>query len=117
MNRLNLIAIAAAGMLAAATASAQEATPDTWISEASSTLTPAEARANALAALAAERSQRGGIELTFASEVPSTRSRADVVAELLRARESGEFQLINAEAPAFGLPLQGSSAYALRRGQ
>ena len=91
---------------AAVGASAQEATPDTWLSETTSTRNRAEVRAEGLAQQAAERQSPYRIEDTFASNVPATRTRDEVAAELAQARASGEYEYINAEASLFVPALQ-----------
>lgn len=85
----------------AGAASAQEATPDHWISTgASSSLS----RADVSAELAQAR--RSGEHARIDAEVPvlvadGSRSRVDVRDELARSRSSGEYARINAEVPSF----------------
>ena len=94
-----VIAISAAPLLAAGTALAQEATPDTWMQASVSTKSRAEVQADLVAAR-----QRGLIKSWSAGcfePVRSQRARADVKAATLRAVDSGEIKAINAEVYSF----------------
>lgn len=101
MNRntrslISLAAIAAAAVLSAGTAIAQEATPDTWLQQAASTKT----RAAVQAELAAARAN-GDMKVFragYIEPVQHSALRAEVRAETLRALASGEIAAINAEA-------------------
>ena len=115
MSKFHRIAAGAFIALAAGAASAQEATPDTWINEAKSTLTREQVRAELAAAVAATKGKHPWADVRFFADAASTRTRGEVVAELLRARESGEYDVINAEAPMPGAPLQRSTFYAQRQ--
>jgi hypothetical protein len=93
------IAIAAITIVAAA-ASAQEATPDTWMGEAKSVLSSADVRTEAAQMLASgELAQIGNPG--YLPTVADSKLRAEVIAELQRARDSGEFSVLNAEAHEF----------------
>jgi hypothetical protein len=81
---------AAAALFVAATAGAQEATPDTWIHE-HSTPAPVVARS------AAVKPQAAAAAVTPAAG----KTRAEVKAELEAARRSGELAQLSAEAYSF----------------
>jgi hypothetical protein len=91
---------------------AQEATPDTWMTEARSTASIAEVRAEAVQLRASgelARLHNPG----YLPAVAHPRLRAEVVAELHSARQSGELAMLSAEAHDFGAP-QRATAYAYR---
>jgi hypothetical protein len=99
--------------LAAAAAFAQEATPDTWMTETPSVLSRAEVRAEA--ARYRVIGEKAAMEDPgYLPTVASSRLRAEVIAELQRARESGEWAALSAEAHDFGALLPRSSTYATR---
>lgn len=102
MNRTNnrslitLAAVAAAALLSAGTTFAQEATPDTWLQQATSTKT----RAAVQAELATARAN-GDMKVFRSGYIEPVRNsalRAEVRAETLRALAAGEVAAINAEA-------------------
>ncbi len=92
---LTIAAIAAASLLSAGTAFAQEATPDTWLQAAQSS----KSRADVAKELAEAR--RTGLTKAWSAgymePVRSHALRAEVRAETARAIESGELKAINAE--------------------
>jgi hypothetical protein len=94
-------------------AAAQEATPDTFMTEAKSLRTRAEVRAEAMQQLRSPQEQLLLAEGWLPS-VAHPRLRAEVVAELHAARLSGELASLSAEAHDFA-PLQRTRAYAARR--
>jgi hypothetical protein len=97
---------------AAAAAFAQEATPDTWMSEAKSVRSRADAYAEVLQARASgELAQLR--DPGYLPTIAQSKLRAEVVAELLRARESGELAVMQAEAHDFAAAPTGT-AYASR---
>ena len=94
-----VIAISAASLLAAGTAFAQEATPDTWMQASVSSKTRADVQAELVAARAS-----GLINAWSAGYIEPVRSqlvRAEVRAATLRAVASGEVKAINAEVYSF----------------
>lgn len=96
---LTVTAVAAAALLSAGTAFAQEATPDTWLQSAVST----KSRADVSAELAAAR-QSGLTKAWSAGYMEPVRSqlvRAEVKAATVRAIASGEVKAINAEVYSF----------------
>lgn len=104
MNTKSLIAFAAAFAALASSQAvlAQEATPDTWISAASSTKTRAEVTAEFLVAR-----QNGGLRFARAGYMePSAggAQREAVRAETIAALRSGEIARMNAEVPALNSP-------------
>jgi len=92
---------------------AQEATPDTWMSESKSVATSAGVRSEAM-------QQRASGEFArldnpgYLPAVTSPRLRAEVVAELHAARQSGELATLSAEAHSFA-PVHGAPTYAYRQ--
>jgi hypothetical protein len=85
----------------AGAALAQEATPDTWMNVPSS-----KSRAQVQEELRQARLD-GTIGFTaegydFAARTASIKTRDQVRAELMAARESGEFDVLNSEVHAFG---------------
>ncbi len=96
---LAVTAIAAAGVLSAGAAFAQEATPDTWMQNADGNKT----RAEVITELSAAR-QSGLTEAWsdgYLAPADSQRVRAEVRAQTLRAIASGEVQAINARVYDF----------------
>lgn len=94
-----IAAIAAAAVLSAGTAFAQEATPDTWLQSVTST----KSRADVSTELAAAR-QSGLTKAWSAGYIEPVRShlvRAQVKADTVRAIASGEVKAINAEVYSF----------------
>jgi hypothetical protein len=91
---------------------AQEATPDTWMSESRSVASSADVRSEAM-------QQRASGELArldnpgYLPTVMQPRLRAEVLAELHSARQSGELAALSAEAHSFA-PVHGSPMYAYR---
>ena len=96
----------------ATTAFAQEATPDTFLTEAKSLRTRAEVRAEAMAQLRSPE-QRVLLAEGWLPSVAHPKLRAQVVAELHSARRSGELAALAAEAHDF-TPLPRTNAYAAR---
>jgi hypothetical protein len=96
----------------ATAAQAQEATPDTFMTEAKSLRTRAEVRAEAMQQ---QRSPELRLMLAegYLPAVVHPRLRAQVMAELHAARMSGELAALSAEAHDFS-PLPRASAYAAR---
>ena len=92
---------------------AQEATPDTWMNESRSVATSAEVRAEAMQMLAsgmlASLDNPG-----YLPTVAHPRLRAEIVAELHSARQSGELAMLSAEAHNFA-PVPGAPTYAYRQ--
>ena len=103
-----IAAIAAASLLSAGAAFAQEATSDAWMQTASS-----KSRADVSAELVAAR-QSGLTKAWSAGYMEPVRShalRATVRASTLQAMQNGELAAINAEVYSFTLPaLQGVAA-------
>jgi hypothetical protein len=96
---LTVTAIAAAALLSAGAAFAQEATPDTWLQTAVST----KSRADVSAELVAAR-QSGLTKAWSAGYMEPVRShlvRAEVKAATARAIATGEVKAINAEVYSF----------------
>jgi hypothetical protein len=104
MNAKSLIAAATAAvaLMGAASAFAQEATPDTWINEAASTKSRADVNAELRQARRDGTSKFGSAGYMERSD--AGRTRLQVQAEVIAARRSGELAEINAEAHAFGTP-------------
>ncbi len=99
---LTIAAIAAASLLSAGTAFAQEATADTWMQAAQQS---SKSRADVSAELVAAR-QSGLSKAWSAGYMEPVRSqalRATVRANTLQAMQSGEFKAINAEVYSFTL--------------
>ena len=94
----SLFAVAALSF--AALAGAQEATPDTWITEAKSVKSVAEVRAE-LAQARADGSIKA-VSAGYIEKSAGQKTRAEVRAELAAARLSGELAATSAEAYAFG---------------
>lgn len=93
-----LIAVFGAGTVA--TAQAQEATPDRWISATSMSREAVRAELDAARADGTIRASSTGYD--FSRRVASQKSREQLRGEVLAARESGEYDAVNAEAHAFG---------------
>ena len=95
------------------TAFAQEATSDSWMSESKSVAVGAAVRSEAM-------QQRASGEFArldnpgYLPAVMNPRLRAEVVAELHSARQSGEFAALSAEAHSFA-PVHGAPTYAYRQ--
>jgi hypothetical protein len=92
---------------------AQEATPDTWMSESKSVASSASVRSEAMQ----QRASGEFARLDSPGYLPSVmnpRLRAEVVAELHAARQSGEFAMLSAEAHSF-TPVHGAPTYAYRQ--
>jgi hypothetical protein len=91
---------------------AQEATPDTWMNASRSVASRAEVRAEAMqmraSGILASRDDPG-----YLPTIAHPRLRAEVVAELHSARQSGELAMLSAEAHNFA-PLHGAPTYAYR---
>jgi hypothetical protein len=94
---------------------AQEATPDTWIDDA----VASKSRHQVMAELAQARMdgsiKSGSITYDFVAATDSVKRRDQIMAEVIAARESGEYDRLNSEAHAFGATPR-STAYA-QRGQ
>ncbi|MBP6902410.1 MAG: DUF4148 domain-containing protein [Burkholderiaceae bacterium] len=93
------LATAAIALLGAGAAMAQEATPDTWMTQAKSTKTRTQVTAELYAARA-----DGSINAWRAGYIEPLRThvaRAEVKAETRRAIASGEAALINSETYGF----------------
>ncbi len=95
-------AVAAASLLSAGAAFAQEATPDTWLLTAQSS----KSRADVSAELAAAR--KSGLTKAWSAgymePVRSHALRAEVKAQTALAIRSGELKAINAEVYSFNAP-------------
>lgn len=96
---LAIAAIAAASLLSAGTAFAQEATPDTWLSAAQSTKSRADVSAELFAARKAglTRAWSAG----YMEPVRSHALRAEIKAQTVQAIASGELKAINAEVYSY----------------
>lgn len=93
------ILLAASALSSAAYA--QEATPDSWTTAVQSQRSVAEVRAEAARLLrSGELARRYGEGAL--PQMSGSGSRAVVIAELQRARQSGELAALGAEAHAFG---------------
>jgi len=96
---ITVATIAAAALLSAGAAFAQEATPDTWLQAATST----KSRTDVSAELAAAR--KSGLTKSWSAgymePVRTHLVRAEVKAETRRALASGEVKAINAEVYSF----------------
>ncbi|HQC96753.1 MAG TPA: hypothetical protein PK306_13695 [Aquabacterium sp.] len=94
--------IAAASLLSAGAAFAQEATPDTWLSAAQTTKSRADVSAELFAA------RKTGLTKAWSAgymePVRSHALRAEVKAQTARAIASGEVRAINAEVYSFVPP-------------
>jgi hypothetical protein len=99
-------------VLCAATvaASAQEATPDTWMGEAMARASRAEVREQ-LAQARASGEMAQWNDRAYLPTVTRPRLRAEVIAQLYAARASGELARLHAEAHDFA-PLPAATAYA-----
>ncbi len=97
---LTIVAIAAASLLSAGAAFAQEATADTWMQSAQHSN---KSRADVSAELFAAR--KSGLSKAWSSgymePLHSQALRATVRANTLQAMQSGEYQAINAEVYSF----------------
>ncbi len=80
-------------------AAAQEATSDSWMSQAQPTLSRAEVRADA--SHAKRTGQMARFDEAYLEPAVPTLLRAQVVAELIRSRQSGEYAALYAEAYDF----------------
>lgn len=103
MNTLRLTLAAGLALATAAPAFAQEAEPDTWMvlsSPQPRSVVVAE-RDDALRAQRLVAATALPEELAWMQAAVSTKTRAQVRAELLAARASGEFDRIHAEAASF----------------
>ena len=94
-----VLAISAASLLAAGTAFAQEATPETWMQASISTKTRADVQADLVAARASGLTKAWSAG--YMEPVRSHLVRADVKSATLRAVNSGEVKAINAEVYSF----------------
>ena len=96
---LTVAAIAAASLLSAGTAFAQEATPDTWLTAAHSTKSRADVSAELFAA------RKSGLTKAWSAgymePVRTHALRAEVKARTAQAIQSGELKAINAEVYSF----------------
>ena len=100
LSKIAASALALSFVVAAGVASAQEATPDTWITEAKSVKSVAEVRAE-LAQARADGSIKA-VSAGYIEKSAGQKTRAEVRAELAAARLSGELAATSAEAYAFG---------------
>jgi hypothetical protein len=116
MQRTPLVLCTAAFALtlAAGSAVAQEATPDTWM-QTNGTKTKEQVSAELKQARKDGTIRFGGAG--YMEPMPVSRTRLQVRAEVIAARNSGELQEINSEAYAFGLgaPRQAATAIAEKR--
>ena len=96
---LAVTAVAAAALLSAGTAFAQEATPDTWLPSVVGSKSRAYVQAELIAA------RKSGLTRSWSSgyiePVRSHLARAEVKADTARAIASGELKAINAEVYSF----------------
>lgn len=96
---LTVAAIAAASLLSAGAAFAQEATPDTWLATAQSTKSRADVSADLFAA------RKSGLTKSWSAgymePVRTHALRAEVKASTLQAIRTGELKAINAEVYSF----------------
>jgi hypothetical protein len=94
-----IAAIAAASLLSAGTAFAQEATPDTWLQTAQSIKTRADVSTELFAA------RKSGLTKAWSAgymePVRSHALRAEIKAQTAQAIASGELKAINAEVYSF----------------
>lgn len=90
---------AVAALIVSAAAGAQEATPDTWMYETSST--PVVAVQPAAKAAAPITVSTPATKPAVAAPVAQGKTRAEVRAELEASRRSGEFAILSAEAYTF----------------
>lgn len=96
---LTIAAIAAASLLSAGTAFAQEATPDTWLTTAQSNKSRAD-----VARELAEARKTGLTKAWSAGYMEPVRShalRAEIKAQTVQAIASGELKAINAEVYSY----------------
>ena len=91
-----LAAIAAAALLSAGSVLAQEATPDTWLQQASATKSRAQVQTELQQARASGLTKAWSAG--YMEPLRQSALRATVRAETLRALRSGEVDAINAEA-------------------
>ena len=113
MQVIKQLITAAAFASIASGALAQEATPDTWLNVGGAK-TRAEVHADLMQAQH-DGSVRSSTEgYGFVGKVATIKTRDQVRAELLAARASGEYDVLNREGYAMG-PIRGSSAYAKAR--
>lgn len=101
MNQRHCLMACALAALGAGAASAQEAAPDTWITEAKSVTSRAEVQSELARARVSGEYVQINAEAPRFAPATATRTRAEVVAELFQAKASGEYDLINAEATPF----------------
>ena len=87
--------LAAASLLSAGAALAQEATPDTWLQTGTSSLSRAAVQADAVAARKSNFAQAW--TEGYIAPVVSTTPRAAVRSQTLQAIQRGELKAINAE--------------------
>ena len=112
MKSTNQLIAAAALTVIGLSAFAQEATPDTWMHDA----TVAKSRQEVLAELQAARKD-GTINAVsanydFVRRSPSVKTREQIRAELALARASGEYAAMNGEAYAFRTGSERPTAFA-----
>ena len=99
ISKITAAVAALSFVFAAGVAGAQEATPDTWITEARSVKTVEQVRTE-LAQARADGSIKA-VSAGYIEESAGQKTRAEVKAELAMARASGELAAQSAEAYAF----------------
>lgn len=112
-QRYHLIACAIA-VLASGAASAQDATPDTWLTEGKSVLSRAAVQRELARARAGGEYAQLNAETVRLAAATTMRTRAEVLDELRQSRASGEYEKINAEAMLFAPALQHTNFFAVR---
>jgi hypothetical protein len=102
MNIVKPLIAAASLAVIASSAFAQEATPDTWISDAQASKKRQQVNAELAAARKDGTINAGSATYNFVGRAASTKTRDQVRAELAEARASGEYDALNSEAHALG---------------
>jgi hypothetical protein len=105
-------AVLAMALLGSGAAQAQEATPDTWMQ-----ITTSKSHQQVREELV--KARKDGTTRAWSAGYmepsPVSRTRAQVQAETIAARNSGELQELNAEAYAFGQKPRAATALAAKR--